>query len=108
VTRFAEILKTLAWGEVEFILIGGVAAAAHGSARSTQVVDVVYRSNRGNMIKIAAALKPHRPYLREVPAGLPFRLDLPTLEGGLNFTLTSTMGWSIYLARSQEAAGMKT
>ena len=92
-TRFAEILKTLSWGDVEFILIGGVAAAAHGSARSTQDVDVVYRRNRDNMIKLAAALEPHRPYLRGVPAGLPFRLDLPTLEGGLNFTLTTALGW---------------
>lgn len=92
-TRFAEILKTLASGEVEFILIGGVAAAAHGSARSTQDVDVVYRRNRGNLIKLVAALAPYRPYLRGVSPGLPFRLDLPTVEHGLNFTLTTALGW---------------
>lgn len=32
------------------------------------------------------------PYLRGAPAGLPFRLDEPTLEAGLNFTLTTSAG----------------
>ena len=33
-----------------------------------------------------------RPYLRGAPPGLPFRLDVPTLEAGLNFTLTTEFG----------------
>src|SRR5260370_29762873 len=42
VTRFGEMLRTLAEAGVDFILVGGLAAAAHGSPRSTQDVDVVY------------------------------------------------------------------
>lgn len=39
-----------------------------------------------------AALAPFQPYLRGAPAGLPFRLDEPTVARGLNFTLTTTLG----------------
>jgi hypothetical protein len=35
---------------------------------------------------------PYEPYLRGAPRGLPFRFDLETLERGLNFTLTTTLG----------------
>jgi len=93
VTRFAELLRTLATAQVEFILVGGVAAAAHGSARSTQDIDIVYGRSGENLGRLASALSPLRPYLRGAPAGLPFRLDPATLKAGLNFTLTTDLGW---------------
>lgn len=58
----------------------------------TQDVDVVYERDHGNLDRLAKALAPHRPYLRGAPPGLPFRLDPETLERGLNFTLTTTLG----------------
>ena len=39
------------------------------------------------------ALGPYHPYLREAPPGLPFRFDSDTLKAGLNFTLTTDLGW---------------
>jgi predicted nucleotidyltransferase len=93
VTRFADLLRALASADVEFILIGGVAAAAHGSARSTQDLDVVYARGNENLARLVEALRPHHPYLRGAPPGLPFRLDVETLEAGLNFTLTTDLGW---------------
>jgi len=39
-----------------------------------------------------AALANYKPYLRGVPAGLPFRWDRATLARGLNFTLTTSLG----------------
>jgi hypothetical protein len=41
-TQFAALLQTLSLGGVEFIVVGGVAAAAHGAARTTLDLDVVY------------------------------------------------------------------
>lgn len=38
--NFAEILKTLVGGGVDFILVGGVAATVHGAARLTQDIDI--------------------------------------------------------------------
>ena len=92
-TSFAELLRALTSGAVDFIVVGGVAAAAHGSPRSTQDVDVVYSRTHENLSRLVLALGPHQPYLRDAPAGLPFRFDLETLSAGLNFTLTTDLGW---------------
>jgi hypothetical protein len=77
---------------VGFVVVGGVAATAHGSARVTYDLDLVYSRERGNLERLAAALAPYSPYLRGAPPGLPFRWDAETLERGLNFTLTTDLG----------------
>jgi hypothetical protein len=92
VTDFARLLKCLTDGNVEFIVIGGFAATAHGSAHVTVDLDVVYRRTRENMARLAEALEPLEPYLRGAPPGLPFRLDAATIGRGLNFTLRTTAG----------------
>ena len=92
-TRFGELLRTLAAAGVDFIVVGGVAAAAHGSPRSTQDVDVVYGRSRQNLRNLVEALAGRQPYLRGAPPGLPFRFDFETLRAGLNFTLITDLGW---------------
>ena len=91
-TAFEKLLPVLVRGQVEFILVGGVAAILHGSARLTYDVDVVYARTADNLKHLAAALKPYTPYLRGAPPGLPFSLDERTLRNGLNFTLTTALG----------------
>lgn len=91
-TDFPGLLRTLSAGGVEFIVIGGVAAALHGSAHLTFDLDVLYRRTPDNFERLARALEPIAPYLRGAPRGLPFRLDAATLSRGLNFTLTTTLG----------------
>lgn len=91
-TDFAGLLRRLAGHNVEFILVGGVAATVHGSARLTQDVDVVYARTPENLARLVAALAGLEPYLRGAPPGLPFRWDHETLANGLNFTLTSALG----------------
>jgi predicted nucleotidyltransferase len=92
VIDFPALLRALAEARVEFIIVGGAAATAHGSARLTQDLDVVYSRDPANLERLAAALAPHEPYLRGAPEGLPFALDAKTLKAGLNFTLTSKLG----------------
>ena len=41
-TDFEHLLRALHDREVQFIIVGGVAATVHGSARLTQDLDVVY------------------------------------------------------------------
>lgn len=84
--------RILSRGGVEFIVVGGVAARAHGSARLTNDLDVVYRRTADNLERLAAALAPHEPYLRGAPPGLPFRWNSETIRRGLNFTLTTAFG----------------
>jgi hypothetical protein len=90
-TAFEELLAVLTAAEVEFIVVGGLAANAHGAIRTTRDLDVVYARSPENLARIGRALAPHSPYLRGAPPGLPFRLDAATLKAGLNFTLTTSL-----------------
>lgn len=91
-TDFEGLLRALVEQPVELILVGGLAARAHGSARSTQEVDVVYRRSEENIERLVKALEPHEPYPRGAPPGLPFAFDRSTIPSGLSFTLTTTLG----------------
>lgn len=90
--NFKVILPSLIAADVRFIVIGGGAGIAHGLARATYDVDVVYSRDAENIRNLVAALKDHQPYLRGAPPGLPFRWDERTIQAGLNFTLTTDMG----------------
>ena len=90
--NFGAILPLLTRYGVKFIVIGGGAAIAHGSARLTSDVDVVYSRDPDNVRNLVAALKDYEPYLRGAPPGLPFHWDEPTIKSGLNFTLRTTLG----------------
>jgi hypothetical protein len=91
-TDFAALLAALARHEVKFIVVGGAAAIAHGSARLTQDLDIVYDRAPANLDRLIAALADQRPYLRGAPPGLPFLWDRDTLARGLNFTLATSLG----------------
>lgn len=91
-TDFERLLAVLASAGVRFVVVGGVAAAAHGAIRTTRDLDLVYDRDPENLERLASALAPHAPYLRGAPPGLPFRLDRATLAAGLNFTLTTELG----------------
>src|SRR3954469_11555751 len=90
--NFGEILPLLTRHHVRFIVVGGGAAIAHGSARLTSDVDVVYARDAENIRNLAAALENYGPYLRGAPPDLPFHWDEPTIKSGLNFTLRTTLG----------------
>lgn len=89
---FRAAVTTLQKGNVEFIVIGGLAATLHGSARITFDVDVLYRRSDDNIARLSTALAAIDPYLRGAPEGLPFKWDVPTIKAGLNFTLATTIG----------------
>ncbi len=91
-TDFKALLRVLSEAGVEYVLIGGVAAAVHGAARATFDLDVVYRRTPENVGRLVLALTPYHPYLRGAPPGLPFRWDAATIQHGLNFTLTTDLG----------------
>ena len=91
-TDFARLLGALVSASVDFIVIGGMAATAHGSAHVTVDLDVVYSRAPDNVTRLCAALAPLSPYLRGAPPGLPFRFDEATVRSGLNFTLVTSAG----------------
>lgn len=92
IANLAAQLTLLVGAKVEFIVVGGVAATAHGSARLTLDLDVVYRRTQENISRLASCLASHSPYLRGAPPGLPFHFDVETICRGLNFTLDTDLG----------------
>jgi len=92
-TDFEALLGTLNANRVEYIVVGGAAALAHGSARFTQDLDIVYNRSAENLVRLVSALKDFKPYLRGAPPGLPFLWDRQTLSRGLNFTLETSLGF---------------
>ena len=91
-TRIEAVLTRLSQGQVEFVVIGGVAALAQGLARVTFDVDVCYRRTRENIERLCQILTPLHPALRGAPPDIPFKLDVSTVEAGLNFTLSTDLG----------------
>ena len=91
-TQIEAILTRFAQAGVDFVVIGGVAGLAHGSARVTFDVDLCYKRTPENIRRLCDALAPLHPRLRGAPEGLPFRLDTQTVKAGLNFTLTTDLG----------------
>ncbi len=91
-TDFGALLRLLTENDVEFIIVGGAAATAHGSARLTLDLAIVYKRGSTNIARLVNALRPVQPYLRGAPPGLPFDWSAQTIEKGLNFTLITNLG----------------
>lgn len=91
-TDFPALIGALSGAEVDYIIVGGLAATIHGSSRLTQDIDVVYARAEENLQRLETALAPHRPYPRGAPPGLPFEWSATTLARGLNFTLATDLG----------------
>lgn len=89
---FPSALAELTNAGVRFIVVGGLAATIHGSARLTHDLDIVYSRDPENVERLAKLLARHGAYLRGAPPGLPFVMDAETLRKGLNFTLTTDLG----------------
>jgi predicted nucleotidyltransferase len=106
-TDFAQLIPLLVKGGVRFILVGGAAATAHGSARLTQDLDIVYERTRENVARLTRVLAPLNPYLRGEPPGLPFLWSESTLLAGLNFTLVTSLGSLDLLSEIAGGGGYK-
>jgi len=89
---FRPLLRLLSESGVEYIVVGGVAAFAHGSPRVTFDLDVVYSRTAENIRRVVTCLADYAPYPRGAPFGLPFHFDERTMNFGANFTLNTTLG----------------
>ena len=87
--EFLRTIEVLREAQVRFVVIGGMAASAHGLPHLTYDLDICYDRGRDNIERLAKALEPFHPRLRGVPDDLPFSLDNATIAHGMNFTLTN-------------------
>jgi predicted nucleotidyltransferase len=67
--------------DVEFILVGGVAAAAQGAPITTQDVDILYRIEPANVDRLKLALDGLNAVARDDPRRLRFGLSHLTTKG---------------------------
>ena len=77
---------------VRFVVVGGVAAALHGSAQVTFDLDICFDPAPDNRERLAAVLRGWRAYLRGADLGLPFELDARALATSHVLTLTTVHG----------------
>lgn len=101
--QFEKAAQVLCDAGVDFVVIGGLSATFHGSARVTYDLDICYSRDSANLRRLAAALAPFHPRPRGFPVGLPFVWDEATLRNGTIFTLQTDIGEIDLLA---EVAGL--
>jgi hypothetical protein len=89
-----EILRRLTDMGVRFVVVGGLAAQAHGSTSLTTDLDICYARDPDNLRGLAAVLDDIAAIRRGLPADAPRMppLDARTLRAGGLFTLTTRFG----------------
>lgn len=89
-----EILGRLVVADVRFIVVGGLAAQAHGSTSLTNDLDICFARDVDNLRALASVLGDIVAIRRGLPADSPAMppLDVRTLRAGSLFTLSTRFG----------------
>ncbi|WP_148616066.1 hypothetical protein [Nocardioides rubriscoriae] len=92
--RPEEIVRALVARDVAFILIGGLAARAHGSNMLTSDVDITPDRALDNLARLSEALNDLEATVRAdgVDGGLPFTHDAESLAAAGVWNLTTRYG----------------
>jgi hypothetical protein len=90
--EIAATLKLLSKFDVDFVVIGGVAAGAHGFSKVNFDADICYARTPANLTKVLSALRSVHAKLRGVPNETPFTLDEKALHRDLNFKFETEIG----------------
>lgn len=88
----SRLLRSLTDGRVDFVVIGGVAAILHGSARNTFDLDICFANDPDNLEALGSTLVSLRAQMRGVPEPVPFVPDAASLKLIDVLTLTTTAG----------------
>jgi hypothetical protein len=102
------LLARLVGAEVDFVVVGGVAAIVHGSAAFTQDLDISYAPDEGNLDRLGGLLVDLGARLRGVTDDVPFVPDGRTLRRTRVLTLETELGLIDLLAQPDGAPVYKT
>jgi Nucleotidyl transferase AbiEii toxin, Type IV TA system len=97
------LLRRLVDGGVDFVVVGGIAAVAHGSATLTQDLDIAYAPAQENLDRLGRVLVDLGARLRGVTDDVPFIPDGRTLKRTRVLTLETPIGPVDLLARPDGA-----
>lgn len=89
---FGRLLRALAHHNVRFVLIGGLAMVAHGSAHVTRDIDLAFVRDKDNVRNLVAALAEFHPKPRGFPDDLPFTWDEHAVRSSTILTLDTDAG----------------
>jgi predicted nucleotidyltransferase len=87
-----EILRRLVERGVDFVVIGGIAAVLHGSARNTFDLDICFATDDANLSALGDVLVEVGARLRGVDEDVPFIPDSRTLRQVELLTLVTSLG----------------
>jgi nucleotidyltransferase AbiEii toxin of type IV toxin-antitoxin system len=100
-----RILRALVARGVDFVVVGGIAAVLHGSARNTFDLDVCFATDHVNLQALGDVLVELGARPRGVPDEVPFTPDARTLRRIEVLTLVTAAGDLDVLARPTGAPG---
>jgi predicted nucleotidyltransferase len=98
-----EILRRLVERGVDFVVIGGIAAVLHGSARNTFDLDICFATDDANLAALGDVLVALGARLKGVDEQVSFVPDARTLRQIELLTLVTSLGELDVLARPQGA-----
>lgn len=87
------MLQGLRAHEIKFVVVGGLAATAHGSRRVTDDLDLCYEPGKANVTRLAKILSQWDAYPRGIDRGLPFFMDERQFRITPIMTLTTREGF---------------
>lgn len=87
------IIEGLAAAEVRFVLVGGLAARAHGVERVTDDVDICYDTGIFNERALVKLLQSWQAYPRDAASGLPYKLTRARLHERDTIRLQTVHGY---------------
>jgi Nucleotidyl transferase AbiEii toxin, Type IV TA system len=90
--RADEILRRLVERGVDFVVIGGIAAVLHGSARTTFDLDISFATDDANFAALGDVLTALSARLKGIDDELPFVPDAQTLRRVELLTLVTSLG----------------
>lgn len=92
--NLSGLLEVLARHDVTYVLIGGIAAVAHGSPFPTEDLDIAPATELNNLDRLSTALAEldARVRVEDESDGLPFVHDAESLAAVRTWNLTTTYG----------------
>jgi len=87
-----DILQRLSECHVDFVIVGGFAAVAHGSTMVTQDLDICCDFSRSNLMKLQKAIVDIHPVHRLTPKRIPLKITPKFCKGLKNLYIDTDVG----------------